>query len=1664
MIIVYFYKYFKDIKMKQFSKNKERIKISQFSNIIKKNENKEKITNKNKENKAIYLNKGNEILNIRNIKLRKNKSKKELEFNNKALFNSLNYKNNNMKSYRDEPKILLHIIIIFLLISLTNEFLLLRQLNYFCSVKITFKDSGINQFLGQNYKFKPDYVWVNEHQIEYQESIEGKYTILLNENEYTIKVGWNDPPTSCSNMFNGIQGIIAIDLSEFDSSKVVDMSNMFSECTFLSSLDLRNIQISSVTNFNSMFQSCYSLTKIDLSNLDASSAITMNGMFSHCTSLTDINLSNLKLGAVKDMSYLFFQCNSVSKIDFLDLDTTTVETMSHMFTQCTALKSLNLLNFDTSSVTDMEEMFSNTCNLESLDLSNFNTKSLISMKKMFFNSLYLKHLDISSFDTLSVRDMSDVFNSCSNLETIDISSFRTTKYTNTYGLFQNCVNLKSIIFPTKNKLLSNNFNFLFHGCRSLTSLDLSYFDTSSVTNMEYMFNNCIELIYVNLSLIDTSSVETMAYMFQNCEKLERIDLSKLNIASLKSMNNMFNNCNSLLFVNLKSLKISGIDLSDMFKIDTNKNLQLCYDENLASDLKTKFPSLPNNCSNPCFKESTKIISELNKCVEDCSTEGGIYINEFNYKCYVKCPENTTLSNFKCIQTSLSCEHYSNLDITQCFETVPEGYYIYDDDNKIIDECYKSCKTCNGKGDDNINNCIACKEGYFYEYGNCVEKCKYNSFLNDSFIEVCTCPLNVKCRECSDESLKSNLCITCNREGKYFAKYSEINYDFMDCYQSLEGYYLNADYFFPCYETCKECTIEGNEILHRCTKCKSGYKFKDEINDSNCYKICDYFYYFDESNKHKCTDSYQCPSYKSKLIEEKGKCVKNCKDDDKFQYEYNNKCYEECPDKENKIIENYICIDKAEEKITEIITDKINKEEKAQIPTSQAIEITEKAHNEIITNNTVIPTDIKTEKTTIHVTPTNSPTSKITQNTEKIIDIKTQDTEKIIDIKTQNNEEKENWNAENFFLGLPNENNNEILNKDEIIKNIKENIINHKIDPLLSNVIQGNKEDLSIKEDKVLYQITTTENQNNNTYNNISTIKLGKCEDILRLKYNISSNLPLIIFKIDYYMEGLLIPIIGYEVYDPINKTKLDLSCCEDSLISYNIPVSIDEDNLFKYNPNSEYYTDECNTYTTKDGTDIILNDRKEDFVENNMSLCENLCDYMGYDKDTKKALCECGIRYKEFLLSEIDKQTDLLSNNFTKDDTKSNLGTMKCYEVLFSKEGLLTNIGNYILLLIIAIHTVSTVIFYKCGYYFLENNIKNIIKKKKKLNPNKSQKKSRNETKNKTKNISPKQKSEKIKLKVKVKVKKKTNKNKANPVKKVKNKKSLVINQVNININNPNNNNINNSKSLSKIKLKDTDIFSPTSKKNLNRLRKLNKDKKEKKSNKSLLWNKYSDLELNLMNYNDALLIDRRTYFQYYFSLLKIKHPIFFTFFSNKDYNTLIIKICLFSLSFAIYYAFNAIFFNYSIIHIIYKDGGSYNLSYLFPLIVYAFLISYYINVIIKYFSLSERNLLELKNEKSIKKTNNLVPRVLRCLTIKYISYFALSIIFLSFLWYYISSFGAVFQNSQVYLIKNTFISFSLGLIYPFLIYLLPGIFRRISLRSNNRKYIYIISNILQNL
>ena len=279
----------------------------------------------------------------------------------------------------------------------------------------------------------------------------------------------------------------------------------------------------------------------------------------------------------------------------------------------------------------------------------------------------------------------------------------------------------------------------------------------------------------------------------------------------------------------------------------------------------------------------------------------------------------------------------------------------------------------------------------------------------------------------------------------------------------------------------------------------------------------------------------------------------------------------------------------------------------------------------------------------------------------------------------------------------------------MIESIRNDIKNGSLNSIISNVIEGEK-DYIIQNDDLIYQITSTENQKTNEYNNISTIILGKCEKILKSKYNISENLPLIIFKIDYFPKGYLILIIGYEIYNPEINQKLDLKEYNNFYINISIPVSINEENLLKYDPKNGYYTNKCEPSTTKNGTDILLTDRQNEFNDNNMLLCETNCNYNGYNN--KNAECSCGIKYEQIIISQIVDQKNILKYNFT---NKNELDTMTCYKTLFTKDGLVKNISSYILLFVLLLLVISGIFFYKCGYFTLEESIGEIINMKEKL-------------------------------------------------------------------------------------------------------------------------------------------------------------------------------------------------------------------------------------------------------------------------------------------------------------------------------------------------------------
>ena len=225
---------------------------------------------------------------------------------------------------------------------------------------------------------------------------------------------------------------------------------------------------------------------------------------------------------------------------------------------------------------------------------------------------------------------------------------------------------------------------------------------------------------------------------------------------------------------------------------------------------------------------------------------------------------------------------------------------------------------------------------------------------------------------------------------------------------------------------------------------------------------------------------------------------------------------------------------------------------------------------------------------------------------------------------------------------------------------------------------------------------------------------------------------------------------------------------------------------------------------------------------------------------------------------------------------------------------------------------------------------------------------------------------------------------------------------------------------------------------------------------------KKTDNEINDLPYIHALKFDKRTYFKFYFSLIKSNNLLFFSFLPKFDFNSKIIKIYLFFFNFATFYFVNALFFTDETMGKINTDRGTFNFIYNLPQIIYSSIISSIIDSIIKLLALTEDSFIRFRNQVKKEKLLISASKLKRTFKIKFLLFFIINLILLGCFWIYLSCFGAVYHNTQIYLIKDTLISFGTSLISPFGIYLLPGLFRIPSLKNKNRKIMYRISKIFQ--
>ena len=662
---------------------------------------------------------------------------------------------------------------------------------------------------------------------------------------------------------------------------------------------------------------------------------------------------------------------------------------------------------------------------------------------------------------------------------------------------------------------------------------------------------------------------------------------------------------------------------------------------------------------------------------------------------------------------------------------------------------------------------------------------------------------------------------------------------------------------------------------------------------------------------------------------------------------------------------------------------------------------------------------------------------------------------------------------NEIINICNDNKTEtsIENQNNFLKNIQESLLDGYD---TSNIDNGT--DLIHSDNKYTYTITSTSNQKNNKKNdNKSTIDLGNCENKLKEVYHISKNDSLYILKIDAFLEGLNAPKIEYEVYYPFtpnNLTKLDLIHCKDIKIDLYIPINISIDDLYKYNKSADLFNDICSTMTSESGTDETLKDRQNEFVENNMSICEEDCDMGEYDNETKKVLCSCYTKIDLPLISEIKVDKNKLLSNFADINNIANFKLLKCFSLLLDKKTFLRNSANYMFIILLLLLIISLFTFFTHDRIKIKKDINRIIKFKK---IEKTEDNINITTNNFIKTTKRKNRNKKQKLTY---IHKRTNKNdiseNTNNKTEKKSKKRKHSNKVNNqiikiqinNINNANNNNNKNKKKMIKFikdkssKLKKNKKDNDKSDKTLN-IEYLMKEKSKAKLN----YDKYNDTEINLLNYSEAKKYDKRSYFQYYLSLLKTKHILIFTFIQNKDYNSRMIKIYLFFYTFAMNYVLSAMFYSDDTMHKIYVDEGSFDFTYQLPQMFYSLLISSVLIMILNLFGLWEQNILNIKKSK-LHLIKQIITKESNRIKCKAILFFIITFILSFVFWAYLGCFCAVYTNTQIHLITDVSSSFGLSFITPLIIYLFPGIFRIISLKGKKAKkpFLYKLSQFLQML
>ena len=1672
-------------------------------------------------------------------------------------------KNNTKNIFEKESKIILlnlsqkySSFINLILIELILILLPKRILSVEPNIELKVISKGYHQILSESYSgIKPCAIYVN-NEVQVMKELK----IYVESPEHIIRLEWDNTLTDFTYMFSNLTSITSVKMnyisrngcylsymlyncnnlqnfsyiSYYNSSYIVrDTNSMFYNCSSLKTFSFNNFYMTcnSYSYYNSiyycisrgyyrnmsyMFYNCKNLQSIT-SDRNIFYVYDMRGMFYNCLSLTSINLYNFRTyndysSYYANISYMFYNCKKLTSF-YLQYKFF-VNDMNNMFYNCESLTSIYFNNFisDSNYHLNMSRLFYNCYNLTSV---YFNRFYISDAREMFFNCTSLKHYNENGY-----------YNS------IYLKISYSYIYVNMSRMFFNCHSLTSIYisgYYSSYSIPANDFSLMFYNCTSLTSLQLSYFSFGNAQNMSYMFYNCKNLEYFNrysISFNLKAKKRTMKGMFQNCESLTSLDLnSNFNTTNVEIMWDMFKGCSKLTYLYLSNFDTSQVtDMESMF--------EGCY--NLVS---------------------------LN--LRNLNTTNVIYMNKMFYNCskleylYFQNISSNSLGTMK--QMFYNCSNLKYLDlysltekdqsILEIFEGASTNFQFCIKENEDIPKIFNELLKMEMTTRDCSSNCY----GYNKQRISIPEKklcCQLYEFNGSCYNKDCPSRTKPTCSDLSNIDCKRCQIFNCFYPDKYY------NYYQNKCISDITGFYVNdtdLNTIDKCHDACETCSKGPIDDEH--PNCDSCYGSR-HIYLGQCYENCTHGSY-KEGNKEicycfnetclKCTDD-QAKEGLCSECNNKDSYYKKAYDDDKSFYCYKNlekhylngnqfyPCYHTCLTCGGEgDFSNHKCnVCDSDYGLALLKDDYYN-----CYPNCSYYFYFNKSKNNEFTCTTSFECPVNYSLFVPEI-------KQCVQHCKDSVNYKYEYKHKCYTKCPEDTEEDKNEKY-TCFLSCPFERPFRLVSQDkcvstctindrrdlECVTNYFGNRTNLEIqdliladieDHLTSNTFNYtniNDEVYIINETKTFYELTSTEIKGPRRPG-ISYVNIMECEPALRDFYKITDNGPLYIFKYDIYIEGKEGPTVDYRVYYPLEDDKktlepLDLTNCEGKaiFISFAINLTGDPD---MYNRNSPYYNDLCVSYSTSDGVDLTLEDRQNQYIENNKSLCEENCIFVGYDSTTNMVECSCEVKFTLPLISEIKIDKNKLYK-FMDIKKIANFDVLKCYKLIISKVGIITNFGFYLFIPTFIMYIVTILLFYIKEFKLLKKQINDIAFAKKYQKYLEDKRKGKIKIKPKPKpikkeyrfvkpviysvvemfNMDPRKKSEINLEKNNIIDEKKENdlieeknhqtekesKNKNDDTREIdseikkedlienKSKEDEINNQSKIKedkINAPpikggnkitakkekRSSEISFGSSKNNLDFDKIELNLNTNNKNVKSFEDLTKEEREKIK----LIMKHNDNELNVLEYKEALKYDDRNYIQYYCSLLRTKHLIV-KIIPKNDYNSRIIKIFLCFLNFSLGFTINTLFFSDDTMHKILEDGGEFNFIYQLPQIIYSTIISIIFDSILTYLALSEENVLSVKHEKVIRNVPRKVKDTIRTLQIKFVNFFILSFIFFMGFWYYVSCFCAVYKNTQYHLIKDTLISFVTSLISPLGISLFPGLFRIPGIKGK-KQFLYLLSKIIQ--